>query len=120
MQILVETVNALFQLNKGIDRCIYIHTLLYNNVYSRVCSKIDTCPRAQNIYAFEIGESFIRDSNIIFVGTECCTRLQALFTPLLGAYDVQEGMGEGLHRDWGSPLLDHFVTMLATLTMPIK
>ena len=37
-----------------------------------------------------------------------------------GAYDVQEGMGEGLHRDWGSPLLDHFVTMLATLTMPIK
>ena len=26
----------------------------------------------------------------------------------------------GLHQDWGGPLLDHFVSCLATLLLPIK
>lgn len=38
----------------------------------------------------------------------------------VGSYNMQDGMGQGLHRDWGGPILDHFVTMLATLTFPIK
>ena len=34
------------------------------------------------------------------------------------AYDW--GVGMGLHQDWGGPLLDYFVCVLATLLLPIK
>ena len=29
-------------------------------------------------------------------------------------------MGLGLHGDWGGPILDHFMTMLATLLLPVR
>ena len=35
-------------------------------------------------------------------------------------YSHDWGVGLGLHSDWGGPVLDHFVTMLATLLLPIK
>ena len=35
-------------------------------------------------------------------------------------YSQDWGVGLGLHSDWGGPVLDHFVTMLATLLLPIK
>eukprot|EP00731_Ephydatia_muelleri_P017652 Em0010g750a len=30
------------------------------------------------------------------------------------------GVGQGLHQDWGGPLLDHFVNMLANLLLPVN
>ena len=35
-------------------------------------------------------------------------------------YTHDWGVGLGLHSDWGGPVLDHFVAMLATLLLPIK
>ena len=36
------------------------------------------------------------------------------------SYAYDWGVGMGLHQDWGGPLLDYFVTALATLLLPIK
>ena len=36
------------------------------------------------------------------------------------SFSYEWGVGVGLHSDWGGPLLDHFVTMLATLLLPIR
>ena len=39
---------------------------------------------------------------------------------MASSYAEDWGVGLGLHGDWGGPILDHFMTMLATLLLPIR
>ena len=84
----------------------------------------------------ETSENFLVYNTCIcvFIDSACSTIhcVLILFTLLLAppcdlsavttdmGYSQDWGVGFGLHSDWGGPVLDHFVTMLATLLLPIK
>ena len=47
-----------------------------------------------------------------------CLKKHHIFIPDWDPYGV--GVGLGLHSVWGGPLLDHFVTQLAGLALPVR